>query len=529
MILRKPYAFFIKHFRFIHIILAILVYYSIYCSNRLLSFFNEYSTSLIDVIGQDLSSTLITPFFKLVPILIIVILIIILVVMFIKKKPMIFYAINVVVYIYLFVIVQVADSTLSSMSVSIVNTRFILLVRDLIMASFIIQTISGIFLTIRATGFDVRKFNFKEDLKELDINEEDREEFEVEFKLNKNEIVRTFRRTKRFAKYIYKENKFLSNLCISGVLVVVCVIITIIFINREKVIEQNVFFNESNFNINVTDSYLVNTDYRGNVITNDYYLLLRLKIKNNSSKKTSIDIATTKLLIDNYVYTPVEENVSKLFDFGTIYRGEEIGAEYENIVLVYRIPKQLINKKILFSFVDKNSFENGAYSSTKVNIKYKNLIGISSNQITNITNEVQFLDSILPDYKVNINAFDIQKQYKLSYNFCISNECVTSYEYLKANLNTNYDKALLKIKGTLQKETNISGINDLYDFIEKFGRIRYIINGKVKNCLISGEVISKKLKENDTYYIEVDEEIIKADKISLVFTIRNRNYEYVLK
>ena len=42
MILRRPYAFLIKHFRLIHLILFVLFGYITYKANNMLSFFKEY-------------------------------------------------------------------------------------------------------------------------------------------------------------------------------------------------------------------------------------------------------------------------------------------------------------------------------------------------------------------------------------------------------------------------------------------------------------------------------------------------------
>ena len=82
----------------------------------------------------------------------------------------------------------------------------------------------------------------------------------------------------------------------------------------------------------------------------------------------------------------------------------------------------------------------------------------------------------------------------------------------------------------MEYERNIEGITDLYDFIEKFGKLYYVIDGQKKQQNISfKEVKSKKVNSNNTYYVEVLEEVINASNISIKFTIRNKNYEYILK
>lgn len=532
MILRKPYAFFIKHFKLIHIILAALVCYSIYRTKLLLDFFNEYSSTIINVQGQDLVTPLLPTLYQIVPIFIIMVSALVLVIMLVKKKPYIFYIITIAIAIFSLVILQVSKGVLTDLTDTLLDSRTIMLVRDLIMVSFLGQLFSIVIIVIRATGFDVKKFDFKTDLKDLEISEEDREEVEVQIKIDTNKNIRGIRRRIRFLKYAYKENKLIFNFVFTFMGFALVALITFSIMNKEKIITQNVYFNGNNFSVNLVDSYLVNTDYNGNVINSDYYfLLLRLDIKNNTTKNNSLDIATTKILIDNYVYTPTIEYRDSFFDFGPIYQSENIGSEYERKVLVYQIPKELINKDIIFSFVDKNiTDEEGNFASTKIKVQYNDLTGISSFKQTTIRNELSFEDSILPDYKINISAYDIQDKYKLTYNFCIKDECYKSYEYLKPEITTNYDKTLLKIRGTLTKETNISGIYDLYDFIEKFGTLSYVIDGEEKYQTVKfKEVVSKKVLEENTYYIEVLDEVKDASSISFIFTIRDKNYKYILK
>ena len=208
-----------------------------------------------------------------------------------------------------------------------------------------------------------------------------------------------------------------------------------------------------------------------------------------------------------------------------------IGTNYEKKVLLYKIPKELMNKDIYFSFVDKNSKdEEGNFKNVKVKIDYKNLIGIDSVNTASLNDTLQLTDSILNDYKIVISAYDIQKKYKLNYNFCISNNCYTSYEYLVPTINTNQDKTILKIMGSIEMESKIDGVNNLYDFINKFGKLYYTVDGvkKVQNINFS-QLQSKKTQQNNIYYIEVLEEIENASNITLMFTVRNKNYEYILK
>ena len=60
---------------------------------------------------------------------------------------------------------------------------------------------------IRSLGFDVKKFNFKSDLKELEITDKDSEEIELNLNFQTYKAERTIRRFIRELKYYYLENK----------------------------------------------------------------------------------------------------------------------------------------------------------------------------------------------------------------------------------------------------------------------------------------------------------------------------------
>lgn len=533
MILRKPYAFFIKHFRLIHMILAILVCYSAYRTKLVMDFFNSYAASIINVIGQDLTGTLLYGIIYLLPLLIILFTTIIMAVMIVKKKPFPFYIINILIFIYSFVVLQVTKSTLLSMELSLIDIRTVRLVRDLITVSFIAQIVSAGIFIVRATGLDLKKFGFKQDLQELAIEEEDREEFEVEINIDKNKFQRKIHRFLRYAKYVYKENK-LAVIVISGITIVIIGILTYIGIqSSETKMGYNQYFTGNHFTISLIDSYVTNTDYKGKVIEEDYdYIILKIRIKNNINADASLDLATTKIVIGNYTYTPVVTNRDSFIEFGDIYEGENISNEFVVKNLLYRIPKQLASEKKVFYFVDKTNLQKkGLFKKTYVDLILNNLDQNMHTSINQLTDTIDFSNSVIGNYKLNISDFDIQKQYKLSYNFCIKTDCYPSFEYIKPSITSNYDKVLLKVIGTMEKGNNsVRDVYDLYDFIDKFGILSYTIEDKkyLQNVNFK-EVIPKSAKTENTYYLEVNQEVLQAEHVSFIFKIKNKTYQYTLK
>ena len=207
MLLRKPYAFLIKHFKLIHIILTIISLYLIYRNNILLKFFNDYLEIHNNVVGQSLRNNLFSVYFFIFPIIYIFISGVLLWFMIRKNKPYRFYLINIFVYIFLFLLIVYSNNFIGKMETSIIDILNIRVLRDIFVILVSIQGIMIIFLIIRALGFDIKKFEFMSDLSNMELSDDDREEIEIEFNHDSNERKRKIKRKLRYLMYSYKENK----------------------------------------------------------------------------------------------------------------------------------------------------------------------------------------------------------------------------------------------------------------------------------------------------------------------------------
>ena len=119
MILRKPYAFLIRHFKMMHIILAGCLFYLIYKTSSMISYINVYINETITVVGEDIVSSLFNSWIITLPILIILFAAILLTVMSIKDKPRLFYAFVIIAEIVIFLIYLYSYSTFSKMEKTI--------------------------------------------------------------------------------------------------------------------------------------------------------------------------------------------------------------------------------------------------------------------------------------------------------------------------------------------------------------------------------------------------------------------------
>lgn len=349
MILRRPYAFLIKHFRLIHLILFILFAYITYKANNILSFFKEYINynGNIEVIPTDYISYLIF----VAAILIIAISIVVYLLMRYKKKPRLFYILLVIIsiissilFIYLYNNIKVLETT-------VISGREIRLLRDISRFNFYILFIACIPTLIRGLGFDIKKFNFNRDLHDLKLDEKDSEEVEVNIDLSSDGVKRTGRKLTRELKYYYIENKFF----IDVILIVTTIILIMIFPFNRFVLNRNLNEKEilgtNYFNIKVSDSYISD---RNRISKDNSYVILKIEIKGKVSKY-KLDLDKLVLEGDNNKYIPSLKYYYYFSDLGTGYRNNILDTEkYSEYLLIYNIKNEDKNSELILNYINSD-------------------------------------------------------------------------------------------------------------------------------------------------------------------------------
>ena len=524
MVLRKPYKFLIKHFRFIHLLLAVMSSYLLTRTNSLISFFNDYINNTETLIGAGTSNEYFTVLMIIFCVGILIGSVIILFIMKMKDKPILFYIINIIAYVIITVIYLYDNSIIQKLELSTIDIRTIKLASDFTLICFLIQTLSTIILFVRGIGFSIKKFNFEQDLK-FDIDERDNEEFEFDVDIDKNKIKRKINKRIRDFKYNYHENKFLINM---AMLILLLIIGLIIFLNIKvfnKIYKENNLITTTEFSYTITDSYLINTSYKNKKITNNYLLVAKMKIKANSNDLKVFEPARVLLHIGKVRYNPTTKYKDDVIDLGNVYDGEKISNEFSEYLLVFEIPKKYINKKKILSYSDPySSVYKTKLSSEKFNkkdsakAKFPETIKLNSELISNV--------------EFKINSYTITDRVKSEYTFCeTSKNCYTSYEYIVPTLTDNYTKYIFKIDSTINfNGQQLTNFKDISDIIETFGTIKYTLDGEEKEMKTKiKEVSPRKGRRSGIYYFEIYKEIKSATNISLILNIRNSKYEYVLR
>lgn len=536
MIIRKPYAILIKNFKLIHAILLAFMIYLTYRVGMISKFFSDYFENGNSVMGQELTDGLFNTLMYLSIFAIIIGLIVVLVLMIMKKKPVKYYIGGIISYVVVFIVLMVASNTIGEMELELLSARTVRAVSDIINITLVIQGVMAILTFVRATGFNIKQFDFEKDLQELNITEEDREEVEVGLNVDSGKFERKVRRQLRHIRYVYLENKLICN---------VLIVIAVLFLGyqvytksglNEKVYQQGEAISTTNFIMNVENSYITNTDHNRNKLAHGKTLvILQLRIKNKYTISTKLVTANSILKVNDKSYYPSRSYLQKMDDIGSVYDNQKISSDESYYILCYEIPTNYLDKKMVFQYIDSVSGLKNKLTMTYQKIKLNPVDLREKTKVKEykIGDEMKIENNVLKGLSLKINSATIQDEFKLSYNFCATaGECYQSFEYIKPDILTNYDKTLLKlnINYSLDNPYIKSSYKDAFNFINQYGTVEYVLNNEKKTHPVAfKKATPNKVNTGNDLYVEVLKEVKNASSIDLVFKVRNQEYRYKIK
>jgi len=543
MILRKPYAFFIRYFRLFNLIMAILMGILIYRTGIIAKFFNDYLKDYVTASNGFVVGNYINLYSFLLALLIIILTIIVLSVLLVKDKPKKLYIANLILYIGVIVLYGFDYYIMHGVNEAILDIRVSKAASDITNIILIIQIVVLILTLIRATGFDIKSFNFATDLQQLDINTKDNEEFEVAVEFDKNKMNRNIRKNIRNIMHTYQERKFLINLII---IIVVIIIAFLIFINRmiyRADYKEGEPFQASRVVMNIKNAYITQNDRNGklmmikdgNIGEDKALVIIKFDVRGlGSDKDQTLNTGLITLRIDDKSYSQTTKYNNEITDIGTPYVDQTLSEEFTNYILAFEIPADQANKKMTLKFNDNISYVKGELGAKNifVTLNPHDLTEDKEIKEEKIKETMSFSGSILGNSELIINEITIDDKFKISYDFCASkNNCYKSYEYVTPTATGNYFKTLMRINGDFEIDTaaNVENITDLYYFLNGFGTINYKVGDTWYSHKINSQLVKPKTGKDNFYYIEVDRNVKNASEIYLTFDIRDYHYKYVLK
>ena len=209
MIIRKPYAFLIKYFKEIHIGLFVLMTYLAFKTSGVYMFFRDYVKNGTYTYFSNMTFRYVNIFMVFITIVLVGVLLLIYFLMKKKEKKVLYYLLATIYYGVSFALYIYFISVFSRLEFTTFSNQTLVILRDVSMILHYINYGFLAFAFARGFGFNIKKFNFEKDIKELDIKAEDREEIELKSTIDPEQVGDFIRKRKRNLMYYVKENSYI--------------------------------------------------------------------------------------------------------------------------------------------------------------------------------------------------------------------------------------------------------------------------------------------------------------------------------
>lgn len=519
MILRKPYAFLIKYFQKINILLLLLVGFVFYQNLQIYQFVKDYLATSIYNPTIDSIKNYANIYVYLAFIVILIVSAILIYLLHHKDKPYITYVYILLANLITFIFFLYTSNYFTYKVVEGYNLVATKVVKDLLFISTLPYYPMIFILVIRAIGLDLKSFGFQEDKEFIHVSEEDREEVEVQVGFDKDRFLRKLKYYFRHIKYFVLEHKIPLFLVTIVVLALFGFNFYRYFYVDNRIYNMNETFRSNNYHIKVTHTYLTDKDFSGNVVSEEgtYFILVEFDIENLLSISRDFDIEKMLLFIDNDYYVPTTRFNSYFVDMGNLFTGKSLKSlDKTSYLLVYEVPKPKEDANFLLKYQDVNSSDS---KLIRVRVKVQDISTFKERGSASLKEEFTIPINLGEQMSFQLSSYELLDSVNYTYQQCSPDSC----PIYQGTVNASTNQKILYIKGSSTDHTK----QELLDFISKYGKIRYRINGEYKFISIK-YAITKNYRGNYLYFV-VSNEIESADKIDFMFTIRTYQYLYQLK
>ena len=523
MILKKPYAFLIKHFKAIHLFLGAVLTYLIFRTGLIVNFFQTYIKANYYTSEVNLPGIYINIFMYLAIVFALFLSFAVYFLMKQKEKDTKFYFFIIFYYILLLVAITFCYSILQNIESATLGAQVIRVYRDISFIFYLPQFFFTGYSFLRGIGFDIKKFNFESDAKELEITDLDSEEFELTFGKDSYKYKRKIRRFIREFKYYVLENKLSFTILSSICVVIVGVLLYLNFGVYHKTYRETSKINHNHLVVQVMDSVLTPFDSGGKTIDGKYYLAIAFKIKNTSTKDTALDYENFKLEVSKRKIAPTLDRSSYFPLLGIGYTRDTtiLAGSEATYVIPYEIDESFLNQKIVLKILDSLTYEIGSITPIykTVNLNYDKILNNKEIRTVNKGKILELSKTLLGLTQVQINDVKTNSSYEYQYRLCKQGIC----QDLKDRVVASQSKKLLILNRmfTMDEYTNYyMAKKGSGSFVNDFVTIKY------KDTEIKPkDVTPKNLKDYWLFEVPEDYQISNSE---LLITICGEIYKMKL-
>lgn len=535
MILKKPYAFLIKNFKLLHIILFLILIFIVYKSNRVYNFYNDYLAERYYDFQEHFATTYVDIWLFISVILVILFAVTLYLLMRFKNKNKKFYFMLIISYLVLFFIFIFYFVYLTNMEVEAVDKKFLRIVRDSALVIQIPEAIFAMFALFRGLGFDLKTFNFAKDLEELNISSEDSEEFEIVFKGDGYKVKRNLRKTLKEIYYYVVENRQMLAIVVA---VIIFAGLGLTFLDKK--INTNAYVEGKKFYVNgflyeVQDSYVSTVDYKGDEVKEGKkYVVVKFDVTNQNLENKDLDLNNIKLMVNNKAIYPILNKYDSFIDIGKGYkRGKRLKPNEKNeYIIVFEMDKLLELSDVKFRIIDLASLKEGSLMTkySDAILKPKESTDDYKVKTYNLGQEMDLSDSNLLNTKVKIRSFNVKDSYEASYKYCANKDCFIGKDILTGNEVLSYPKCVVRMKIDITTDKNamvFSNLTSTKEFLSNYLQVGFEIDGVEQEFPLTDITPRNTV---DTYrYFETNEDLLDADKIKVFVLARDKKYETRIK
>ena len=473
MIIKKPYAFLIKHFKIIHAILLVPMTFLLLNFRDVSKFFKVYEKNL--TAGKSMAAgNYITVYTYLALLFLLIVNITIMSLMKSKRKSIKYYLASTLYYIFLLAITIVFFATFNAIDKGTPDATVISLVSSLALLSVLPSYVLILITVTQAVGFNYKTFRFDKTM-DLQITDEDEEEVELKLIKNDGTAKRNIVHTLRELKYYALENKGMLTLIGAVVLLVIIISLYLEFQVYNKRYNLYQAFTLDSFSMTIKESYITDVDYSGkSVIDGSYYLAVKIAIFNKTNKPASIGKENFRLFYGDEAVYPTYDVSNRFIDIGQNYEGLLIAPQSgDDYVLVYVLTEEQLKSKYKLKILSSLKQEPGKLipSYKIINIKPKNIISANKLKDKKVGDTINLSDTFLGKTKYTLQSIYYANSYLYEYEQCTTiSGCITR----KSSIMPNSGNVLLVIKDAIDWDTTTPYYkHNTKDFYRDFTSLEY--------------------------------------------------------